>query len=182
MTRKLLSVLLFTVALMNQVKSDDHDYNELEEGEELWLDPEVEAGQIDNLHDQPDITPELENETAEWDIAHEHNDVAHLHVTFRNKYLGVQPCEDGEKTCKKKARKLSKDHYNDLIAPQVEQTGVKKLDEDKPLIYMNKYHKTNISIECNFAAEDIIDLVKTLKNMKEVLLIEFRKLDDEGHH
>jgi hypothetical protein len=80
------------------------------------------------------------------------------------------------------AKKTSKDIFKFKIDPAVQEKEIEKLDKDKPLLYLEKHHKTNISFQCNMGADDIIELVHYIKNMKEVLLIEFRKLDDDSYH
>ena len=143
MTRKLLSVLLFTAALMGSVKTelDTHDYNELEEGEEFDMD-EFDDDLIENPQDSL-TEEERPDETAEWDIAHEKDTgMAHIHITFRNKYLGKRECESDDKNCWKNKQHTPKDIYETQIAPLVEYEGtdVEKLDASKPLIKLNKKH------------------------------------------
>ena len=61
MSKKLL--LLFAFLTLSFVRADDVADNALEEGEEIYLDPEVEEGQIDNLSD-PTAQDDPDNETA----------------------------------------------------------------------------------------------------------------------
>jgi hypothetical protein len=42
--------------------------------------------------------------------------------------------------------------------------------------------KNYIKIECNFASTHIKNMVNELKQMKEILVIEFSKKSEIGHH
>ena len=66
-----------------------------------------------------------------------------MHVTFRKKYLGKVSSTE----TKMLAKKTSKDIFKFKIDPAVQDKEIEKLDKDKPLLYLEKHHKTNLSCD-----------------------------------
>merc|ERR1719272_2010803 len=175
MTRKPVLALFFILISLYIVHADDYEDNKLEEGEVIYQEPEIGEGQEDNFSDP---TEEADNfdETAEWDIAHEHNDMTHVHLTFRSKYLSAT------RDKRNKVKKPAKHHFDTLISKAESLKGVEKLNPKKKLVAIHKNHKTNIMFECNFAPEFFAPFIREIKNYKEVLLIEFKKQGEKGEH
>jgi hypothetical protein len=101
--KNLTSLLLVLSLTLGYIRGNDVKDNELDTGEELWIDPEVEEDQIDNMDVETAV--EADSETATYDIEHEdgHENPNHFHVTFRGKYCSNIPVKEGRRTVKKEA-------------------------------------------------------------------------------
>ena len=75
--------------------------------------------------------------------------------------------------------------FEDLIKPLFRTLKIRKIDESKPFVSLattGKVHRTNVQINTNFDPIFINKAVKAIKNLKEVLVVEFAKKNEEGHH
>ena len=168
--------LLLSLTILSFVKADDVSDNALEDGEEIYLDPEVGEGQVDNMNVES-ADDDLENETATWDIEHTGPGPAkstQLLITFRKKYTAKDP----SKRHKENTKKTPEEFWFDLIKPIIKNQNIVPLDGSKDLVELVVGMNHYIKIDCNFHSRYVKEMVKELKHLKEVLVVEFWKKNE----
>jgi hypothetical protein len=106
-----------------------------------------------------------------------------VHITFRQKYIKKNDKKDHKNRNKKDVKKTTIEHYEDLILPLIENNSeLVKLDTSKPIVTLEKQHKTNVGLGINFTNKQLYRLIKDIKNLKEVLVIEVARENESSYH